>query len=250
MNQTPHPKIHALLARMGLGSRREIEQWICDGKITVNGQDATIGQRINPEDELTLNGQKIPLSFEEPTRQVIAYYKKVGEICTKSHGRLATVFDTLPPVSGKWVNVGRLDVNTSGLLLFTNDGELAHRLMHPKYEIERHYKVRVFGTVSPAQLKQLKAGTQAGQDFLKFEAIESPRDLKEGHQNQWFHVVLKEGKYREVRRLFESIGCKVSRLIRVQYGPYVLPKQIKPGQYAFLSVTEIHTLLKAVGIKF
>lgn len=238
------PKIQKYLAHQGLGSRRAIERWIDEEKIKINGKTCLLGQRVNLNDHIEVNGRRLvvksnTLDAQPSKRKILIYHKKVGEICSREKGDLPTVFENLPEVSGRWVSVGRLDVNTSGLLLFTNDGELAHQLMHPKFQLTRKYQVRIFGQVNNKMLDQMRHGVVIEGDKLKFDHIKSIHKNNQEAINQWFEVTLKQGKYREIRRLFTNFGAQVSRLIRVQYGEVTLPRNLKPGQFCY---TELKTL--------
>ena len=249
---TPKPtgdKLQKLLAHMGLGSRRQLEEIIKAGRISINGQIANLGDRATPQDEIRVDGRLVRIkTTREKRRRVIAYYKPEGEICSSAdpEGR-PTVFDRLPKLTGdRWVMVGRLDINSSGLLLFTNDGELAHRLMHPSHEITREYAVRVLGEVTPEIARNLTTGVSLEDGMAKFD------DLKEGGGtgvNKWYHVTLKEGRKREVRRMFESQTLKVSRLIRTRYGTVFLPKELRTGRFIELDAKEIGKLGEAVGLR-
>jgi 23S rRNA pseudouridine2605 synthase len=227
-------RIQKLLAAAGLGSRRRIEEWLAAGRLKVNGKPAKLGDKAIPEDRFELDGRPLDLNIVPPKEQsdrpaILLYHKPVGEVTTRSdpEGR-PTVFDRLPPPpSGRWVVVGRLDVNTSGLLLFTNDGALAHRLMHPSYEVERRYLVRVRGTPDPDLASRLVQGLALEDGPARFDRVE-PAGRSEGHA--WYQVSLKEGRNREVRRLFEAVGHEVSRLKRLSYGQWELPEDLKPGQ--------------------
>lgn len=231
-------RIQKLLAAAGLGSRRGIEEWLAAGRLKVNGQVAKLGDRATAADRFELDGKALELSSvlqkeQIGSRAVLLYHKPTGEVTTRSdpQGR-PTVFERLPPPpSGRWVVVGRLDVNTSGLLIFTNDGELAHRLMHPSYEVERRYLARVRGNTGPSVLERLRRGVQLQDGMARFDRIE-PAGHSEGHA--WFQVTLREGRNREVRRLFEAVGCEVSRLKRLAYGPWELPADLRAGQARLL----------------
>lgn len=242
-------KLQKFLAQLGLGSRRGLEEIIKAGRIRINQNVATIGDRVSPDDEIYIDGRLVRTPNEQKKRQrVIAYYKPEGEICAASdpQGRI-TVFECLPKLSGdRWVMVGRLDINSSGLLLFTNDGELAHRLMHPSNEVVREYAVRVLGTLTPEMARALTQGVVLDDGMAKFD------DIKEGGGtgvNRWYHVSLKEGRKREVRRLFETQGLKVSRLLRTRYGSYKLPSTLKTGRFIELDRYEIKDLLALVGLR-
>ncbi len=241
-------KIQKVLARGGLGSRRQIEAWIREGRIQVNGRTAELGQRIDQLAEVRLNGR--PISFKRlqpPPVEVLIYNKPEGEVVTRrdESGR-STVFQQLErPSKGRWVSVGRLDINTSGLLILTNHGELANRLMHPSAEIEREYAVRIQGELTPQQLTQLTQGVELEDGPAQFERIK----LEGGEgSNRWYRVVLKEGRNREVRRLFEALELRVARLIRVRYAQIELPRNLRQGQSRPLSPRQIQQLFKAAGL--
>lgn len=237
-------RLHKRLANAGLGSRRAIERWIHEGIIKVDGKVATLGQLVTNQSKIHVDGKLVILEQNEPDDvRMIMYHKPEGEICStySSEGK-PTVFDNLPKLrKGKWVMVGRLDVNTSGLLLFTNDGSLAHRLMHPRFEVEREYAVRVMGNVTETILARLRRGVMLEEGLARFKAI-SPHMKTEG-SNQWFNVTLSEGRYREVRRLWETQGCIVSRLIRIRYGSIQLPRNLKKGNWDELPLDRIQSLM-------
>lgn len=243
-------KLQKVLARLGLGSRRDIEGWISAGRIKVNGEVASLGQRIEPNDSIQLDDR--PLRVEEAAqivRRVLIYNKPDGEVCTRSdpEGR-PTVFDRLPRLqSGRWINIGRLDLNTTGLLLFTTDGELANRLMHPSYEMDREYAVRVRGEVTEEMIETLKTGVMLEDGPAKFTDIqEAPGG---DGLNRWFHVVVMEGRNREVRRLWESQGVVVSRLKRVRFGPVFLTSELLMGRWREMTQQEVDILSEEVGLK-
>lgn len=242
-------KLQKALARLGLGSRRQMETVISEGRVSVNGTVATIGDRVGQGDEIRVDGRLLRYTAEnEKRRRVLMYYKPEGEICS-SHdpeGR-PTVFERLPPLThDRWVMVGRLDINSTGLLLFTNDGELAHRLMHPSNEIEREYAVRVMGEVTQEMINNLKKGVRLDDGMAQFDDI-----IEKGGEgiNKWYQVKLKEGRNREVRRLFESQGLKVSRLLRTRYGSVSLPRELRTGRYLELDRKEIDALASLVNIR-
>lgn len=242
-------KLQKLLAGIGLGSRRQLEEVIKAGRISINGKIATLGDRASPADEVRVDGRLVRIHAERAKRRrVLAYYKPEGEICSASdpEGR-PTVFDRLPKLTGdRWIMVGRLDINSSGLLLFTNDGELAHRLMHPSSEIVREYAVRVLGEVTPEIARNLTSGVELEDGTAKFD------DIREGGGtgvNKWYYVTIKEGRKREVRRMFESQELKVSRLIRVRYGSMTLPKELKTGRFIELDAKAIDGLVGLVGLR-
>nr|WP_024307827.1 pseudouridine synthase [Pseudomonas sp. P818] len=251
-HEQPRPageKLQKVLARLGLASRREIETWITEGRVKVNGAAATLGQRVDANDAIALDGRL--LKREEITgsvRRVLIYNKPDGEICTRDdpEGR-PTVFDRLPrPKEGRWINIGRLDINTTGLLLFTTDGELANRLMHPSYQMDREYAVRVRGEVTEEMLENLKTGVMLEDGPAKFTDIkEAPGG--EGF-NHWYHCVVMEGRNREVRRLWESQGLVVSRLKRVRFGPVFLTSELTMGRWREMDQREVDILSAEVGL--
>lgn len=217
------------MAAAGLGSRREIESWIEAGRVTVGGRVAKLGDRATPADAIAVDGK--PIALAAPTAgRVLMYHKPQGELVTRHdpEGR-PTVFARLPP--GRWIAVGRLDINSAGLLLVTDDGALANRLMHPRFGIEREYAVRVQGSLGDAELERLRQGVDLEDGRAAFERIE-PTDPRGGRSaNRWYRVTLKEGRNREVRRMFEAVGARVSRLLRIRYGPIELPRDLAPGQW-------------------
>lgn len=237
-----------MLAAAGFGSRREIEGWIVAGRLRVNGHTARLGDRILRMDRVALDGRLLKLERAIPAkRQVILYHKPEGELTTRNdpEGR-PTVFEALPRLRrGRWISIGRLDFNTSGLLLFTNDGELANRLMHPAQEIEREYAVRVLGKISDAQLNALTQGLRLEDGMAKFDAL---RDAGGEGANHWYHVTLKEGRNREVRRLWEAAGVTVSRLIRIRYGAISLPRNLPRADWREATVEELRALLELAGV--
>ncbi len=244
------PKLHKVLADAGVGSRREMEELILAGRVSVNGTPAHIGQRISHTDQVKVNGKPIRFRVQPPPVRVLAYHKPAGEIVTKSDPQhRVTVFKKLPSVKfGRWITVGRLDVNTEGLLLFTTSGELANRLMHPRNEVEREYAVRVLGELDDEQLEQLRTGIDLGdgQAAAQFDQIEAAGG--EG-ANRWYKVVIREGRNREVRRMFEAVGRTVSRLIRIRYGLVALPSSLRRGQSADLNEAAVAALMASVGLK-
>jgi 23S rRNA pseudouridine2605 synthase len=239
-------RLQKVLARAGLGSRREIEGWIQAGRIKVNGVTAELGVQVDGGETISIDGKTVALAPPEATR-VIAYHKPLGEITTRSdpEGR-PTVFDNLPRLEqGRWITVGRLDISTSGLLLLTNDGELANRLMHPSRQLEREYAVRVFGEVDGLILNALLEGVELEDGPARFSSV---RDAGGSGANRWYHVVLGEGRNREVRRLWESQGVQVSRLIRVRYGPIELGRRLPAGTWRDLVPAELAALRDAAGM--
>ena len=240
-------RLQKLLAAAGFGSRREIETWISAGRISVRGQVAKLGDRARPGDEVLLDQKRISFGESKGTPRVILYHKPVGELVTRSDpdGR-PTVFANLPPMSpGRWVNVGRLDFNTSGLLLFTDSGELANDLMHPRTEIEREYEVRVQGGLSEELIHQLRNGVELEDGPARFLSLRPISDRKQEGINRWYRVVLAEGRNREVRRMIEAVGARVSRLIRVRFGPVVLPGHLAAGRSEELDTSKIQVLINA-----
>ena len=242
-------KLQKVLARAGLGSRREIETWIEKGRVLVNRKIATIGDRVSSNDDIQVDGRQVGLSaLQEPSRQILCYHKPIGEVCTRSdpEGR-KTIFQKLPrPKQGRWISIGRLDLNTGGLLLLTTDGELAHRLMHPSYTIEREYAVRILGEVNNKMLQNLRDGVQLEDGMARFTQIEEAGGKGANH---WYHVMLSEGRKHEVRRLWESQGVTVSRLMRVRFGPIWLPQSLRRGSSMELDSKGEKALLEAVGLK-
>jgi len=242
-------RVQKLLAAAGHGSRRGIEEWIRAGRVTINGRPATLGDRASLADEICLDGRPLDLGGRAGSTEVLLYHKPVGEVTTRSdpEGR-PTVFERLPPApGGRWIVVGRLDVNTSGLLLFTNDGDLAHRLMHPSSEIEREYRVRLRGMPAEPVLERLRRGVTLEDGPARFDRIE-PESNEGSHS--WFRVCLHEGRNREVRRLFEHEGFEVSRLSRMRYGPIDLPKDLRAGGFQRLEparVAELNRLTRETG---
>ena len=251
MSKQPAPgeRVQKLLANAGLGSRRQIESWIREGRVKINGRLARLGDKALPGDRIQVDGKTVAdrkLSVVE--RHVILYNKPEGEVVTRHdpEGR-PTVFKRLPRLpQGRWISVGRLDVNSSGLLLFTNDGELANRLMHPKQLIEREYAVRVHGAVTEDMLKQLVQGVELEDGKARFEEVVFSGG--EG-SNRWYHVVLMEGRKREVRRMWEAMGVSVNRLKRVRYGPVFLDSKVKAGNWRELDKQEKKDLLDIAGIR-
>jgi 23S rRNA pseudouridine2605 synthase len=242
-------KLQKVLANAGQGSRREMEKWIEAGRISVNGKIATVGDRVEPGDKLRVDGHLLSSQREKAHCRVLMYNKPEGELCSRKdpEGR-PTVFDRLPAIkNGRWIAVGRLDVNTSGLLLFTNDGELANRLMHPSHEIEREYSVRVFGEVDQAIISRLCKGVELEDGKAKFTAVhKKPGD--EESMNNWYNVTLSEGRNREVRRLWESQELQVSRLIRVRYGALDLQKNLPQGGWIELPLNDLNVLRTSVAL--
>jgi 23S rRNA pseudouridine2605 synthase len=252
-------RIQKVLAQAGVASRRRIEDLIREGRITVNGEPAHLGQHLGPRDRVQVDGRGVALPKGTETLRVLAYKKRVGEIVTRDdpEGR-RTVFRKLPKLEGgRWIAIGRLDLNTSGLLLFTNSGELARRLMHPSFEVEREYAVRVLGEVDETMLERLQHGVRLDDGQGRFEKVwrsdgPGPDDAEDGAApsaaNRWFQVVVRQGRNRLVRRLWESQGCQVSRLIRVRYGPVELGRGMRSASWRELDAREVRALQHAVGL--
>ncbi len=240
------PKLHKVLAQAGMGSRLEMEQLILEGRITVNNEPAHIGQRVQMGDHVKVNGKPIRFRIEAPPPRVIAYHKPVGEVVTHDDPQnRPTVFRRLPKLyQGKWQSVGRLDLNTEGLLLFTSSGELANNLMHPRFGLEREYAVRVLGALNKDEKQRLLDGVKLDDGAAQFGSIEEGGG--EG-SNCWYRVTISEGRNREVRRMFEAVGHAVSRLIRIRYGAMVLPRGLKRGAWMELDEGDIKSLMKVAG---
>jgi 23S rRNA pseudouridine2605 synthase len=245
---TEPQRLHKVLASCGFGSRRAMEEMILAGRITVNREPADVGQKVGPGDEVRINGELVKVRFAEPRARILMYHKTAGEIVTRDdpEGR-PTVFERLPNIGhGKWIAIGRLDFNTEGLLLFTNSGELANKMMHPRYEVEREYAVRVMGLLTPEQEQSLLTGITLDDGPAKVEKV---TDGGGEGSNHWYHVVLNEGRNREVRRLFEALGLTVSRLIRTRYGTVAMPSRVKRGQVLELTPEEVSAVLTAAGMR-
>lgn len=242
------PKLHKILAQSGLGSRLEMEQLILEGRISVNNEPAHIGQRIQWGDQVKVNGKLLKLHISPPPTRVLAYHKPVGEVVSHDDPQnRPTVFRRLPKIqSGKWQSVGRLDLNTEGLLLLSNSGELANKLMHPRFGLEREYAVRVLGALSAEEKQKLLSGVQLDDGEAQFRSIVDGGG--EG-ANCWYRVTIAEGRNREVRRMFESIGHAVSRLIRIRYGSMCLPKGLRRGMWMELDERDIQALARAAGME-
>lgn len=241
-------KLQKVLARAGMGSRRKMEAVIAEGRVSLDGKVVALGERVTEDQVIRVDGHIVKFkSADSVVCRILAYNKPEGEICTRSdeEGR-KTVFERLPRLTGaRWISIGRLDINTSGLLLFTTDGEFANKMMHPSQEVEREYAVRVFGEVDDAMLNRLREGVKLDDGEAKF------LDIKESGGegiNRWFHVVLTEGRTREVRRLWESQGVQVSRLMRVRYGNIHLNKQLPQGGWLELNLKEVNYLRNMVGM--
>lgn len=236
-------RLQKVLAASGVGSRREMEEWINNGWVQVNGRVAVLGEKITPEDQVTVKGSAIKLKWADRLPRIILYYKQEGEIVSRDdpQGRVS-IFDRLPQAaSSRWVAIGRLDINTSGLLILTTSGELVQRFAHPSFEVEREYAVRVLGELTQEQMNALSEGVMLDDGLARVERI-----YEQGGEgaNKWYNVVLKEGRNREVRRLFESQGLTVSRLVRVGFGPIGLPNRLKRGQFYELNPMEVANIMK------
>lgn len=249
--QSPHgEKLQKILARAGFGSRRSVESLISEGRVKLNGRTAQLGDRATDNDQIKVNDQPVKQTrlSKQPT-QVILYNKPEGRVCTRrdEKGR-DTIFTQLPRIhNGRWISIGRLDLNTSGLLILTNNGELANRLAHPSYEMEREYLVRVFGEVSDDVINQLRKGVMLEDGPAKLDKI-SRMPSDDESMNSWFRVVIKEGRNREVRRIWESQGVQVSRLQRVRYGEFQLPRSLRKGKTQPLTWKQVNQLLKSVDL--
>lgn len=242
-------KLHKALAQAGLGSRRDMEELVRGGAVTVNGAPATIGARVSAADVIQVNGRTLtPRTEGGPPPRVLLYYKPEGEIVSHDDpGGRASVFDRLPqPRGAKWLAVGRLDINTSGLLILTTSGELANRMTHPRYGLEREYAVRVLGRVSPEQQARLLAGIELDDGMARCDSV---HDRGGEGANHWYHIVLREGRNREVRRLFQALGLRISRLMRVRFGSLSLPRNLKRGAFYELSSRETRALVGSLGMQ-
>ena len=250
MNETPliGERLQKVLAAAGLGSRRQVEEWIRAGRVDVNGEIAQLGDRVRPTDRIRVDGRVVPARrLEPPERQILVYNKPEGELVTRAdpEGR-RTVFESLPrPKGGRWVAVGRLDINSMGLLLLTTDGELANRLMHPSREVEREYAVRVLGEVTPAVLERLQSGVRLDDGPARFDSV---ADLGGEGANHWYRVTLREGRYREVRRMWDAVDVKVSRLKRIRFGPVTLGSTDRAGRWRDATAEERAALLALAGL--
>ena len=246
--QAESPKLHKVLAQAGLGSRLEMEQLITEGRISVNNEPAHIGQRIQFGDQVKVNGKPIKVRIQPPPPRVIAYHKPSGEVVSHDDPQnRPTVFRRLPKLfQGKWQSVGRLDLNTEGLLLFTNSGDLANRLMHPRFGLEREYAVRVLGALTKEEKQRLLSGVQLDDGQAQFGSIEEGGG--EG-SNCWYRVTIAEGRNREVRRMLEAVGHAVSRLIRIRYGAMLLPRGLRRGGWMELDDNDIRSLVNAAGVE-
>ena len=242
--ETKPERLHKVLAQAGIGSRREMEEWIAAGRVSVNGVTAIVGQTVGPNDKVKIGGRLVNVRFTSTrTPRVVMYHKPEGEIVSRDDpdGR-PSVFSALPRIrGGRWIAVGRLDFNTSGLLLFTTSGDLANKLMHPSSELIREYAVRVLGELTLESQKLLLSGIELEDGPASFASLE---DRGGEGANHWYHVTIYEGRNREVRRMFEAVGCTVSRLIRVRYGPFALPPQLKRGRVRELTEDEVKVFVR------
>lgn len=240
-------RLQKWLAGQGYGSRRQMETWIAAGRVTVDGETASLGATVTGRERIAVDGRPVRQSRQTQRPKVLLYHKPPGEICTRSdpQGR-PTVFDKLPRLaSGRWIGVGRLDLQTSGLLMLTNDGELANALMHPSTELQRQYAVRVLGDVSAKVLQRLRRGIELEDGMAKFDEVEFTGG--EG-SNRWYRIVVTEGRNRLVRRLWEAAGFRVSRLIRTGFGPISLPRKLAVGKHRYLDTGEVESLYAAAGL--
>lgn len=240
-------RIQKFLAHQGVASRRQVDQMLQEGRISVNGHTAKPGDQVSGKEKIALDGKILRINQTDLKPKLLMYHKPVGEVCSRAdpEGR-KDVFSSLPGLGqGRWVSIGRLDINTSGLILFTNQGELANRLMHPSFEVEREYAVRVYGSVNQDMINQLEKGVVLDDGIARFDQI-----IDSGGEgtNHWYHVILREGRNREVRRLWESIGVEVSRLQRVRYDQFNLPKWLKPGKFRFFEDDVIDNLYQRLKL--
>lgn len=244
LSQMQPERLQKILAASGVGSRREMEHWIQQGWVQINGKIATLGEKVSPDDQITVKGHPIKLKWADRLPRIILYYKQEGEIVSRDdpQGRIS-VFDRLPQAaSSRWIAIGRLDINTCGLLILTTSGELVQRFAHPSFEVEREYAVRVLGKLTTEQMHTLTTtGVMLEDGLAKVERI-----IEQGGEgvNQWYNVIIKEGRNREVRRIFESQGLTVSRLVRTGFGPIGLPNRLKRGQFYELNPAEVANILK------
>jgi 23S rRNA pseudouridine2605 synthase len=242
-------KLHKMLAGAGLGSRRDMEALIAEGAVSINGQPAKVGDRVSPADVVKVRGRLVRLPWQQSLPKVLLYHKPEGEIVSRDDpdGR-PSVFTRLPRLKGeRWISIGRLDFNTEGLLVFTTSGELANHLSHPRYEVEREYAVRVLGDLLPEQMDALVQGVELEDGLARVETIVHA-DMESDSANRWYRLVIKEGRNREVRRLFEALGLTVSRLIRIRFGPIAMPPRLKRGMQQELTEDEVSRLLEWCGL--
>ena len=241
-------KLQKMLAQAGLGSRRDMEEMIAAGRVTINGVVAEIGARVGPADVVRVDKRPIKLQYDTHKLRVLLYHKPEGEIVSRDDPeKRPSVFDKLPPIKGaKWTAIGRLDFNTSGLLIFTTSGDMANRMMHPSFEVEREYAVRIMGTLADEQIVALKKGIELEDGMARFDSL-----VDQGGEgsNHWYYVVLREGRNREVRRMFEALGLTVSRLIRVRFGIVGLPPRLKRGHWLELEAEDVDKMLAWAGME-
>jgi 23S rRNA pseudouridine2605 synthase len=240
-------RLQKALASAGLGSRREMEEWIAEGRVQVNGETAILGSKVSSRDMVKVSGRRVYLRFEDKRTRILIYHKSEGEIVSRDDpaGR-ASVFDNLPKLRGaKWIAIGRLDFNTEGLMIFTTSGELANHLMHPRFEVEREYAVRVLGELSEEMIRKLLDGVELDDGPAKLQSL-----FVAGGEgaNRWYRVVIMEGRKREVRRIFEHLGLTVSRLTRIRFGPISLPPQLRRGQKTELDDDQVAQVLQWAGM--
>ena len=240
-------RIQKFLANQGVFSRRQADQAICDGRVLINGEKAQLGQILEASDRIQVDGK--PVYQREINHQLLLYNKPCGKICSQAASdRERSIWRDFPRLkTGKWVSVGRLDLNTSGLMLITTDGDLANKLMHPSANLERVYKVRVLGTVTPEILERMQKGVRLDDGVAAFKKIKKLNDEKTEKVNQWFEVTVTSGRYRMVRRIFEACDLQVNRLVRVRYGPLILPTSLKKGHHMSLTSQDIELLKKQLA---
>jgi 23S rRNA pseudouridine2605 synthase len=240
-------KLQKVLAQAGVGSRREMEEWIERGRVTVNGKPATLGMRVTPDDQIRVDRRLVQRRSAFKAPRILIYHKPEGEIVSRDDpDKRASVFDKLPRMRGaKWIAIGRLDFNTSGLLIFTTSGDLANRLMHPRFEVEREYAVRLLGELDPQQIAQLKEGVELEDGPARFDQLE---DAGGEGANHWYRVTLREGRNREVRRMFELVGLKVSRLMRTRFGIINLPPRLGRGKTLELEASDVTAVMRWAGL--
>lgn len=248
---TSGERIQKVLARAGYGSRREVESWIRAGRIEVNGKTAELGVAVTPNDKIFLDGKRLRLTSNNIKPRVIALHKPVGVVCSKKVERgEKSIFKLLPRLErSRWVSVGRLDINTSGLILFTNHGELASRLMHPRYQLDREYAVRVFGEVSDQALQRMRDGVEIDGEVYQLSDVIAGEQRDSQVSNRWYYCVVKQGRNREVRKIWESQGVQVSRLVRVRFANIVLSRRLRVGKYEEIEGVQLRDLYDSVGLK-
>ena len=248
---TSGERIQKVLARAGYGSRREVESWIRAGRLEVNGKPASLGVAITPNDKVALDGKRLRLTSTNIKPRVIALHKPVGVVCSNKVERGETsIFKLLPRLErSRWVSVGRLDINTSGLILFTNHGELASRLMHPRYQLDREYAVRVFGEVNDQALQRMRDGVEIDGEVYQLSDVVAGEERDGRSSNKWYYCVVKQGRNREVRKIWESQGVQVSRLARVRFANIVLSRKLRVGKYEEIEGVQLQDLYDSVGLK-